>query len=76
MDAEMKIGRFKSCKSFICSPNSRLFHLCRLFYHRSSLYGVRESVLLKRDQESNYVLGSCSKSPWSDAQSSLNFILQ
>lgn len=36
--AEMKIGGFKSCKSFICSPNSTLFHLCRLFYRRSSLW--------------------------------------
>lgn len=73
MGAEMKIGRLKSCKSFICSPNSTLFRLCRLFYHCSSY--VRESVLLQRDQESNYVLGSCSKSPRSVVQCSPNFIL-
>lgn len=30
MGAKMKIGGFKSCKSFICSPNGTVLHLCRL----------------------------------------------
>lgn len=30
MGAEMKIGRFKSCKSFICSPNSTVPSLSSL----------------------------------------------
>lgn len=44
----MKIGGFKSCKSLIRSPNSPLFHLCRFFYHLSSvLVSVSWSVCKK-----------------------------
>lgn len=54
--------------------NSSLFHRRRLFYRRSSLCGVRESVLPRGDQESNYVLGSRAESPRSVAEYSSNLM--